>query len=491
MAVADCRRVRSPLFAEGLKLALAASLLVAPLARAGKPSATAIALSAPPSGSSQVGADVALLQAIATHAVLHDERLAGIDAAERIDATGAAGRGAAAREGLARSKAGHAAYDNLDLAEAIKDFGDAAQAYVGADARRSFGAYIEALVWQAASRWVNGDKQGARAELARVFAEDPGVELDKSAFPPDLMEEADRDRGDAESQAKVDLEVTCAPPALIWIDGKPVGPSPLTVKVIPGRHLVAASAPGYGLASTRSVGTRVHLDLTPIAEAAWLSSERKTLGSKFESGDRADALKAIVDRLAVDQVVALALEDEGGERSLVAVRVAGDGHVLAFVRQSLTGTTRDAAAAVMKEVLAADLPRGSGDTPITDTGLSGGGGGPGQHGLAYVVGGIGAAGVIAGTIFGVVELHDRSSYTQTPQTNTGLSQTWEQIGNRNAVISDVADIVGVVGLGVAAAIWFWPQSGGSTASSTRTEVLGVAPVLLPGGGGLLSATGRF
>lgn len=470
-------------------LLLAALLGAAPLARAGKPTVTAIALSAPPSGSSQVGAEVALLQAIATHSVLRDERLAGIDAAERIDAAGAAGRGAAAREGLARSKAGHAAYDNLDLAEAVKDFGEAAQAYIGADARRSFEAYIEALVWQAASRWVNGDKQGARAELARVFAEDPGVELDKSAFPPDLMEEADRDRGEAESQAKVELEVTCAPPALIWIDGKPVGPAPLTVKVLPGRHLVAASAPGYGLASTRSVGTRVHLDLPPIAEAAWLSSQRKELGASFESGGRADALKAIVDRLAVDQVVALALEDEEGQRSLVAVRVAGDGHVLAFVRQPLTGATRETAAAVMKEVLAADLPRGAGDAPITDTGLSGAGG-PGRHGLAYVVGGIGAAGVIAGTIFGIVELHDRSAYTQTPQTNTGLSQTWEQIGNRNAVISDVADIVGVVGLGVAAAVWFWPQSSGAAPSTARTEVLGLAPVPLPGGG-LLAAGGRF
>lgn len=472
----------------------AALLWPALAAQAGKPIVAALAVSVPPGSAGSEGSDVDALQAVATVAILRDDRLAGIDASERIDTLGESTHSATAREGLARSKAGHTAYDNLDLSEAVKDFGEAAQAYVGADARRSFGAYIQALVWQAASRWVNGDHEGARAELARVFAEDPGVVLDKGAFPPDLMDEADRDRGEAESQAKVELEVTSDPPGLIWIDGKPIGPSPIVANVTPGRHLVSASAPGYGFISGRSVGSRIHLKLPPAAEADWVAAQRKALGAVYQSSQRAAAFKAILDRLAVDQLVALALEEDGGVRSLVAVRVAGDGHILAFVRQPLVGAAspREAAVAVMKTLLASDLPRGAGNKPIADTGLEGGGFrlDLGQHGVAFLVGGIGVAALITGTIFGGAELHDRSNYSATPQTSTSQSQTWEQIGNRNAVISDVFDIVGVVGLGAAAAVWFWPQSGAHAQPTERTEVFSVAPVLLPGGG-FLSASGRF
>ena len=464
-------------------------------ASAVKPTVTALAVSLSPSGAAPdaLASEVDALQATATSSILRDDRLAGLDVAERLDTVGEGARSAAARDGLAKARAGHAAFDNLDLSLAIKSFGEAAQAYAGADVRRSFDAYIQALLWQAASRWVNGDREGARAELARVFAEQPGVVLDKSAFPPDLMDEADRDRSEADAQAKVDLEVISEPAALIWIDGRPIGPSPLVAKVTPGRHLVAASAPGYSLASDRSVGTRLRLKLHQVAEADWLASERKLLSETYESGKRAATLKGIVDRLAVDQLVVLALEQDGGVRSLVAVRVAGDGHVLGFVRQSLPGTAspREAAVGVMKTLLASDLPRGSGSQPITDTGLGGGFAlNLGQHGIALVVGGVGAAALITGTIFGIVELHDRSNYSSTPQTNTGGSQTWEQIGNRNAVVSDVFDIIGVVGLGAAAAVWFWPQSGSHAQTNERTEVLSFAPVPLPGGG-MLSAAGRF
>jgi hypothetical protein len=114
----------------------------------------------------------------------------------------------------------------------------------------------------------------------------------------------------------------------------------------------------------------------------------------------------------------------------------------------------------------------------------------GRHGVAYLVGAVGAAGLIGGTLFGGVELHDRSVYASTPQVNTGASAMWEQIGQRNALISDVLDAVGVVGLGAAVAVWLWPSSAAQPSATQRTEVLGVAPVPLPGGG-FVAATGRF
>ncbi len=453
-----------------------------------KPSAAAIAVAPPGSP------DVEALQAEATFAVLKDVRLGGVDAAERLDTRGEAARSAMARQGAAKFKAARAAFDNLDLGAAVDGFGQAAQAFASADPRRSFDSYVQSLVWQAASRWVNGDHDAARQELVHVLSEAPDAVLDKSAFPPDLMDEADHDRTEAEAQEKADLVVSATPSGLVTVDGRLLGPAPLTAKLPPGRHFVSVTAPGFALAATRASG-RVDLRLAPVAERGWLDEQRKAIARDLESEDRAAPIKRVMERLGVDQLLVLALEESGGHRSVVAARFAADGHVLAFVRQPIedgAGLLVEAAKA-SGAALAKDLPRGPGNEPVTETGLEGGGFhlALDRQGVALAVGGVGVAAVIAGSIFGIVELHDRSGYSRTPQVNVGQSQFWSGVGNRNAVVSDVLDIVGAVGIGAAAAIWFWPKGGGSAPAAEKTDVFSVAPVPLPGGGGALTAAGIF
>ncbi|HUB06298.1 MAG TPA: PEGA domain-containing protein [Myxococcales bacterium] len=459
-------------------------LLAAAAPALAKPSAAAIAVG--PAGS----ADVDALQAAATLALLRDGRLAGVDPAERLDTRGQAARAAAYRQGVAKMKAARSSYDNLDLAAAIDGFGEAAQAYASAGGHRAFEAYVQALVWQAACRWVNGDHDAARQELVHVFSEAPGAVLDKSAFPPDLMEEADRDRTEAEANGTVDLRVASQPVGLVSVDGQLQGASPLVVKVPPGRHFVTVSAPGWELAAQRAAGS-VDLRLSPVGERGWLEQERRALAQDLENVDRAAPIKQVMERLGVSQLLVLSLEETGGERSLVAARFAADGHVLAFAREPVAAGAplAEAADKVLAAALARDLPRGAGGKPVTDTGIEGGGFhlALDQHGIALIVGGVGLASVIAGTIFGIVELHDRSGYSATPQDEVGQSQFWSNVGNRNAVVSDVLDIVGAVGLGAGVAIWFWPK-GSASAPTEKTDVFSLVP--LPGGAAF-SAAGRF
>ena len=471
-------------------LCLALLSAVAPAAR---PRLAAVAFStggpAVPSPSELAQQDE--LQAVAGAAALGATRLTGVDAAKLADPRGAAARAAAQRKGLARFKEGRTAFDNLDLGAAIQLFGDAAAAF-GKGEVRSFDPYSQALLWQAASRWVNGDHEAGRAEFDELFALSPETALDKSAFPPDLLEEAGRARADALALPRAPLEVKSSPPALIWIDGRLAGAAPLVVQALPGRHLVAASAPGYAFATARPEGGPVQLQLRPVADAAWFGKARARLAAAWGSPARDLAVRALLDRLGVDELLVLAVE--GGETpSLVAARFAKDGHVLAFERQPLapSASAREVAGPLLERALAADLPRGSGGRPIVGTGLPRSGGlSLDPHSVALGVGGLGAALIVVGTVFGIAAAGARGALGATSQLQTQQSQRLASAGARDAVFSDVFDIVGLVAVGGAAAAWYWPELTHSKKVAVSPVSWRLSPEPLPGGGAL-SLRGGF
>jgi hypothetical protein len=96
---------------------------------------------------------------------------------------------------------------------------------------------------------------------------------------------------------------------------------------------------------------------------------------------------------------------------------------------------------------------------------------------AYVVLGLAAMGVVAGTIFGVKALHDKRDFDNGDRT-TGRVEAIE----KNAVIADMA-LGAAVALGVTSAVLFLTGGGdadaGQTASATRGSLLGLAPLASP------------
>ncbi len=466
----------------------ALALLLSPLpARAGKPSAAAIALATPgaPTG------EVARLQALATAALFRSPRLAGVDAAGRADAAGEAAREAARRQGAEKQKEARAAFDSLDLAAASRLFGEAAEAYRKGDLRRELLAYADALIWQAGSAWVNGDKDGASAELQEIYAYAPGAQIDKSAFPPDLVAAASQIRADtAESSERLSVETT--PVALVWVDGRLVGPSPVTATVPSGHHFVVASAPGYGLATLRTEGSHAALALAPAPDAAWLAGEEGRLAGLLETPERTAVVRALADRLGVDELFVVAREPA----AFVAIRFAQDGHVLAYEREPIAaGRPAEANApappalpALIDRALEHDLPRGSNGAPVADTGLPKAGLSLGRPELAVGLGGLGVVLLGVGTVFGALAAGDHGALAGTPQTNVAGSQALAASGSARALLSDVFDLVGVAALGGAAVVWYWPEISGPKKSVELTGV-SVVPVLGPGGAGFALSGG--
>ncbi len=451
-------------------------LLITLLLGAPPPSAAALALAVPPAA----GDELAELQVLATQALLADPKLRAVDAAA-ADPAGDASRAAAAREGEAKMQAGRAAFDNLDLPGAAKLFAQAAELFAAGGGRAPVEPYVQALLWQAASRWVGGDHDSPGERLSEVFTLAPGLAIDRALFPPDFAEEADRVRADAVAAPPVEFTVRSTPAGFVWVDGRFQGATPATVKLSSGPHFFAVAAAGCGLAVLRSAGPDVTLAPKPSATAAWLSAAREALGRSLDSPGRAAALAAAREKLGTDEIVVLALEGTEGGRTVEALRVAADGHVLGFSRQPVETSVAATARAALAELLARDLPRGPGGRPVKDTGLSR----PGfplhlrRPQGATIAAGIGLAAIVTGTIFGLAELHDRGLYGATVQTDTARGNFVRGLGERNGTISDVLDIVGVAGLGAAAAIWLWPPSLGKP--TWHTAVYGTAAPI-PGGG---------
>ncbi|MHB1843638.1 MAG: PEGA domain-containing protein [Deltaproteobacteria bacterium] len=458
-------------------------------AHAARPSSAAVAIDV--SGATAPGGpdralELSRLSAMATQALLGSQQVTGIDAADRADARGAAARQAAQRRAQEKLKAARAAFDNLDLGNAIQLFGQAADAFRQADLRRLLGAYAEALLWQAGAGWVNGDKDGGSAELQEIFAFAPTAALDKSAFPPDLIEEAERVRADTAGSTET-LKVKTTPVALVWVDGRLVGPSPVELKVPGGHHWIVASAPGFALATARTEGSNASVKLEPAPDAAWLAAETSRLARAFETKERTPLARGLADRLGVDELLVVAREPG----ALVVARFAQDGHVLAFERADFGPGQNSLAVApgLLDRALRADLPRGAAGAPVTDTGL------PrsfafnlGRPQLAIGLGGLGIVALGVGTVFGILAANDHAALARTPQTNRPETTLLEGSGSSRAVVSDVFDIIGLLSAGAAAAVWYWPQAESKT--SVEASPVSIVPSLGPTGGGL-AVSGAF
>ncbi len=457
-------------------MTLLALVLCAAPVRAGGPTAAAVAFALSPAETPEVPA----LQAQATQALLGARSLRGIDPAGRLDAAGTAARAAAARAAAALLRRGREAFDNLDLPAAERLFGEAADRLAPGAGIGPAGPYVRAVVWQAASRWVSGDRDGAQEGLTQALTVKPDAVLDRGAFPPDFIAAAERVRGEIARAPEATFEVETDPVALVWIDGRARGPAPVRIALPPGAHLVGATAPGSGLASSFSSDAAVALKL-PSAGVAWFPPALRTLATDWRRPARAAALEGLRARLDVDELVAVGLEGRGGDRAVAAIRVATDGHVLGFARQAVAGSVRDAAAAALAGALGRDLPRGRGGAPVSDTGLEDGlGFRPlGRPQVALLSAGVGAAALATGVLFGVAELHDRAAFASTAQTDAGRSAFLRGLGERNGTIADVLDVLGIAGVAGAAAIWYWPRG---PASTERSEVIGTVAVPLPGGG---------
>ena len=127
--------------------------------------------------------------------------------------------------------------------------------------------------------------------------------------------------------------------------------------------------------------------------------------------------------------------------------------------------------------------------PAADATPATGGGGSSQKTIGLVVGGMGVAGLAAGSIFGLMASSSWST-AQKEQSGAQYQQATndQKTASTYATVSTVAFIAGGIAVAAGAVLWFTAPSGESGGAATMTA-WSVAPSVSPGGGGVLMQGG--
>ncbi|MBM4779030.1 MAG: PEGA domain-containing protein [Archangiaceae bacterium] len=348
---------------------------------------------------------------------------------------------------------GQKALDDLDTAKGATDFGEALRLLKETDTSRSFDDLVKAWVMKAASHAMGGEVPPAKQEIERIIAVQPKAEFNSQFFPPDLLKFVEQQRKLANA-AKGELSLRTEPPgANVWVNGKLVGRSPLSVKGLLGsRHQVVAALGGTGLTLAELPPGDATLELKPAELQPALVKAIDAVTKSPKTAARDQALVALGKKLQVDQVLAVLVKKStaGEQFELTALRIeVRDGHNAGYATstQPLAEPT-DALKTFFEPLLATDAPR-QGKTPVTHfDGDAGGGGGSGKKIVGIALLGVAAGLVAAGIGTGVVGQQRYEQFRATPQVQSGISQGY---ANEARALGGVS-LGSFIGAGVAAGV---------------------------------------
>lgn len=162
----------------------------------------------------------------------------------------------------------------------------------------------------------------APAVLALALALDPARPITLAEFSPDVVDAVAAVRAAAPPTQR--LHVTTRPAgAMVSVDGKPLGASPVDADVPRGQHLIVARAPRH-----RPVVQGIAVDAPAAAELALdPDDDAARLAAGAEPGLAAAAEQALVDTAIgfadVDDLVVAAIADRHGAQALIAQRCSG------------------------------------------------------------------------------------------------------------------------------------------------------------------------
>ncbi len=488
-------------------LVLAPGLWGATVAQAeDKPTLGVVAVSLPYKQSSTV----ATLQAVATQAVLRAERFDGQDLVDRVDVQASAARRDSRRKAVTRFQSAREAYDGLDLDRAAQLFAEAADLFRDADLRAAFDDYVNARLWHAASRYLNGDKPGAQKEFTKIFVLSPRVVLDRQAFPPDLLAAAERARAGVTADTSFSLTVTATPPGLAWVDGRLAGPTPATVShLAAGEHDVIVAAPGFQQAVTNSASAQQKVVLSRSSGRDDFETVRAQVAAGFFAVDRTAKLAAVARSLGVEQVLVVALE-EGKPGQVHLLRVTADGHPLAGAEGNAGIDGVEELSRLLPAMLGKDAPEAAQKALLLSERRSGqSSSGVNVPGLApwFAIG----AGALAGgsLLFALLANGELNNYKTTPQ-NSPQAPGYKSATQTDALVADVFGVTAGVVAATAASfyftpgLWGWHPRGSGDAGKPDSkprkddhngeddlrESLQISPVVGPNGGEIL-VSARF
>ncbi len=298
------------------------------------------------------------------------------------------------------------------------------------DSPEAFEQWTRAMLRLARAEQTVGRREEAQAVLGRLVRANPQVKVDATQYPPSFVKQVDEMRAQVKSAKSRRLTVRAQKGVVVFVDGREIGPAPVTVDLPPGAHRVAGSRQGLRVPGVKvdlsSEDATVELDLA-LAEA--LRPEAGP-GLALPAADRARRIITASAWLGLDRVVTASFVRESDVTFLVGtlydvrrgstqregrVRLAGKtpppGGLAALASFLMTGQTSSLVAASRAQSLEV---RGAPPRSEATAGLRGGpepSPGPRQgRVLGWTSVGAGAAGVLLGG-FAIYEgLHARSLY---------------------------------------------------------------------------------
>jgi hypothetical protein len=332
------------------------------------------------------------------------------------------------------------------------------------------------------------DKPAAQATLRRIFAVDPDYAPDPSVYPPSFLAEVAKAKGVLQQSPTNTLQVTTDPSGTpVAVGGRPMGSTPLSIRLTPGTYRVEGMWGYRGLSRSVDVGA-------PPEKGAQMSLSKAYEGSILPDAGpcilpvptRESALTRFAALVKVKKLYAIRTETSGTEQTVVVEEFdATTGRDVLEKREPVVppGPVSDAATRVAQELTATSPIEAKG--PPSDVNQS-------LRLWSYIIGGVGVAATTVGVILfisGNSTINNlNSQYTQGGNTfPAGFESSFQSQNNSGKNDKTIGVIVG--GAGVAAlatgiTLFFVSAHGGGASN------VAIAPFIQPGSGGAVIA-GRF
>lgn len=389
-------------------------------------------------------------------------------------------------------------YRNLEFDPALEGFEDAIRHFEVTDLTQTMDGLLASRAMLAATLFFNGDVRSARAQLEILLSLKPDYEFDEEVLTPEILAVAEEVRTRVRENSTLTLEVQVSPvPARVYVNGVFRGLSPQSLtRIAPGEHYVTVISPGFKFEQARysaEAGAMAKVVLRPAAEGRVLLKLLKELAAGFSAGDPAGSASALARWTDVEEVlVASVARSGGGSVTVLAARVAHDGHVLAHGEKEVRLEDPSALgnlAGFAAQLFTRDRPRGPGGKPLGVTldvsaPLA-------RSTWGYLS--LGAGGAIAGvgTILGLMARSGARSAKALPQRQQVDIESATGSARSKAAVADTMFLVSAVGVGVGIYL-VMPQGdgGGIEVMDDEDDPFALSPVPLRDGGAVV-LSGRF
>jgi hypothetical protein len=406
-------------------------------------------------------------------AARRSQRFDLVELAERLDPEGTKKRRTWQESAADAADQAKKAYDLMEYRDGLSYIQRSVELYENTYLPQTFRGLSASLVLRVASRYFDGDEQGARMELERLLTVDPRAEFDPQRFPPDLRETVERMKEERKSAARMVLDLSTEPaPARAYIDGIYRGITPLAVKGLsPGEHYVTLVAPGYELQQEKvkvAPGTAHRVTLRPLPAGPTMAFMKKLPGA-YGQPDGLSVVRALGRVVQAAQVMTAFVEYAGRDVRVALWRIeVRDGHLAAEGEVAAPESDPQLPAKLDRmfaEAIAKDAPRGEKGAPVLVSRrnvlqrIAGEVGLDKNTGQTIALVSTGAL-ALSWVVFGALAMNANAEYRRVPQTDDRVTAMQES-GRGLAVTADVMLGLTLVG-GTAWAVlrygwpWEWP-----------------------------------